>query len=113
MFSHPAASDCSPNDHKASEALVFQLCHTNDIHSWIKGAEVLDNCSQIPLYAPVATFSQDSFVPLGGQAGIFLGCLPNGFKLAAQVCFANATVLHIEKGGQFTRDPSIYHVVLF
>ncbi|KAL3853909.1 hypothetical protein ACJMK2_013205 [Sinanodonta woodiana] len=113
MFSHPAASECSPNDHRASEALVFHLCSTNDTRSWIKGAAVLENCSQIPLYAPVATFIQDSFNSNGGQAGIFLGCLPNGFKLAAQECFANVTVLHIEKGGLYTRDPSTYHVVLF
>ncbi|KAL3853908.1 hypothetical protein ACJMK2_013204, partial [Sinanodonta woodiana] len=113
ILSHPAASDCSPSDHRASEAFVFQLCHTNNTNSWIKGASVLDNCSQIPLYTPVATFIQDSFISNGGQAGIFLGCLPNGFKMAAQECFANATVLHIEKGGLYTRDPSLYHVVLF
>ncbi|KAL3853907.1 hypothetical protein ACJMK2_013203, partial [Sinanodonta woodiana] len=80
VLSHPAASDCSPNDHRSSEALVLQLCHTNNIHSWIKGPAVLENCPQIPLYSPVATFFQDSFIPLGGQAGIFLGCIPNGFK---------------------------------
>ncbi|KAK3596316.1 hypothetical protein CHS0354_031648, partial [Potamilus streckersoni] len=113
VFSHPAASDCSQGDHRSSEALVFQLCHTNQILNWTKGPSVFDNCAQIPLYTPVATFIQESFIPNGGQAGIFVGCLPNGFKMAAQQCFTNSSILHIETGGHLTLDPSLYHVVLF
>ncbi|KAK3600125.1 hypothetical protein CHS0354_011849, partial [Potamilus streckersoni] len=68
VFSHPDASDCVKGDHRASEALVVELCHTNGAHNWTKGP-----------------------------------------ALAAQECFTNSTVLHIEHGGLFARDPSIYH----
>ena len=50
--------------------------------------QVTKHCHQIPLYTPVATFSSsDVYSPYGAQSGLFVGCLPNGFKVSNTVLF--------------------------
>ncbi|KAL3854101.1 hypothetical protein ACJMK2_013380, partial [Sinanodonta woodiana] len=113
QFHHPHANSCgTTNDHRGSDALVLNLCHTNnDTSQWKEGPNVMSNCPSIPLYTPIATFSSGAYSGNGGISGIFLGCLPDGFKIAVQECGSNVTILNLGHGGMFTHDPNAYFVV--
>ncbi|KAL3854099.1 hypothetical protein ACJMK2_013378 [Sinanodonta woodiana] len=113
QFHHPLASSCgTTNDHRGSDALVLNLCHTNnDTSQWTEGPNVMSNCPSIPLYTPIATFSGGAYSGNGGISGIFLGCLPDGFKIAVQECGSNVTILNLGHGGMFAHDPHAYFVV--
>ncbi|KAL3854203.1 hypothetical protein ACJMK2_013481 [Sinanodonta woodiana] len=113
QFQHPMASSCGPtNDHRGPDALVFNLCpNTNGTSQWKVGQNVMNNCQTIPLYAPVATFINGAYSSNGGLAGIFLGCLPDGFKLAVQECGSNSNILNLGHGGILIHDPNLYYVV--
>ncbi|KAL3853902.1 hypothetical protein ACJMK2_013198, partial [Sinanodonta woodiana] len=81
-LAHDNASDCIPGDHKSSEALVFISCNTSSAETWRKGENVMALCGRIPLYTPIATFRPDGvYASNEGTAGIFLGCITNGFKV--------------------------------
>ncbi|KAK3600124.1 hypothetical protein CHS0354_011848, partial [Potamilus streckersoni] len=72
----------------------------------------MEVCYRIPLYTPIATFATNGvYQPNGGRAGIFLGCLQNGFKFAVQDCDFAIQVKHLESGGVFANDPSNYFVL--
>ncbi|KAL3853871.1 hypothetical protein ACJMK2_013196 [Sinanodonta woodiana] len=107
---HPKASDCIPGDHKSSEALVFVSCNISE--TWRKGENVMALCSRIPMFTPIATFKNDgAYTANGGRAGMFLGCLPNGFKFAFQDCQFGIQVKHLQTGGLFLNDPSNYYII--
>ncbi|KAK3589784.1 hypothetical protein CHS0354_021119, partial [Potamilus streckersoni] len=72
---------------------------------------VMEFCNLLPMFTPIATFSDKSYQPNGGKAGIFLGCLPDGFKFAVQDCYSGVQIKHLQKGGIFGNDPSNYFVV--
>ncbi|KAL3853901.1 hypothetical protein ACJMK2_013197 [Sinanodonta woodiana] len=111
-LAHTNASDCIPGDHKSSEALVFASCYTSSTETWSKGENVMSVCSRIPLFTPIATFRPDGvYTSNGGTAGIFLGCIPNGFKFAVQDCHSGVQIKHLLTGGAFTNDPSTYFVI--
>ena len=46
--------------------------------------QVMGHCNAVPNYTPVATFFNGQYVSNGGNTGVFLGCIQNGFK----VCIA-------------------------
>ncbi|KAK3595356.1 hypothetical protein CHS0354_008779 [Potamilus streckersoni] len=114
QFQHPNASNCgTTNEHRGSEALVFNLCQTtNDTSQWKEGPNVMSNCQNIPLYTPIATFINGAYSSNGGLSGIFLGCLPDGFKIAVQECGSNSTILNLGLGGILTHDPKLYFIVI-
>ncbi|KAK3595353.1 hypothetical protein CHS0354_008777 [Potamilus streckersoni] len=107
------AGDCQPGskDHVASEALVINMCNTLEPHNWKEGQHVMSVCDSVPLYTPVATFFDGKYSSQGGLAGIFVGCLENGFKMIVQECDRNITVIHITTGGHFLMDPRSYSIV--
>ncbi|KAL3859957.1 hypothetical protein ACJMK2_010135 [Sinanodonta woodiana] len=113
-INHPNASDCSTGDHASTEALVLSNCNVASATMWIKGANVMNVCDRIPLYAPIATFDDSGvYRPNGGMAGIFLGCIQDGFKIAAQDCNHGVYIQHITKGGIFLNDPSNYYIIMW
>ncbi|KAK3582127.1 hypothetical protein CHS0354_017238, partial [Potamilus streckersoni] len=59
---------------------------------------VMSVCARIPLYTPVATFVNGKYDSQGGHAGIFIGCLLDGFKIIVQECDKNITVMHLTTG---------------
>ncbi|KAK3589783.1 hypothetical protein CHS0354_021117 [Potamilus streckersoni] len=116
---HASAPDCTTGDHMSSEALVLKSCNANSTTTWIKGENVMEFCNLLPLFTPIATFIDKLYQPDGGKAGIFLGCLPDGFKVvtndtnqfAVQDCYSGVQIKHLQKGGIFLHDPSNYFVV--
>ncbi|KAK3602665.1 hypothetical protein CHS0354_024986 [Potamilus streckersoni] len=108
---HASAADCTTGDHRSSEALVLKSCNSNSTATWIKGENVMELCNRIPLLTPIATFTDNVYYQVGGKAGIFLGCLPDGFKIAVQECHAFTQIKHLQSGAFGVNDPSNYFVI--
>ncbi|KAL3853865.1 hypothetical protein ACJMK2_013164, partial [Sinanodonta woodiana] len=108
---HASASDCTTGDHTSSEALVLQNCNASSTKTWIKGENVKAICNSVPLYTPIATFNDKVFQPIGGKAGIFLGCLPDGFKIAVQDCHVGIQIRHLQAPAIGVNDPANYFIV--
>lgn len=111
IASNVNASLCPSGTHQSPEAFVLNHCTVEHPATWIQGLKVMDNCNTIPLYTPVATFFSSGYVSNGGIAGVFLGCLPNGFKIGVQPCDQTPNIAHIELGGIFTKDPNSYFTI--
>lgn len=109
--SNANASSCPSGGHRSPDAFVMNHCTVTHSSSWVQGLKVMDHCHRVPLYTPVATFYHGQYVPNGGTSGIFLGCLPHGFKLGEQPCNNDPTVIHVEEGGIFTGDPNVYYTI--
>ncbi|XP_045179940.2 uncharacterized protein LOC123539423 [Mercenaria mercenaria] len=115
ISSHPLAYLCPSGNRTSNEAFVLVNCNVGSPANWIKGLNVMENCDRIPTYTPIATFGAEY---LGihehkGLSGIFLGCIPGGFKMAYQDCDTSATIKHIENGnGSGIDDPNTYFVIV-
>ncbi|XP_052812510.1 uncharacterized protein LOC128240064 [Mya arenaria] len=79
---------------------------------WRQGKQVMSECNSIPTYTAIGTYLHGVY-PVGtGLSGVFLECLPNGFKIALQLhCDQTPEVRSIEQGGVGFLDPNVYYTI--
>ncbi|XP_052236182.1 uncharacterized protein LOC127847970 isoform X1 [Dreissena polymorpha] len=96
-----------------NEDLVLTLCNMTAVDTWSRGLHVISNCGNIPNYSPIATFSATgNYQPADAQSGVFLECIPEGFKMAIQPCDGVPQIIHVETTGVFNNNATIYYVVV-
>ncbi|XP_060083600.1 uncharacterized protein LOC132562843 [Ylistrum balloti] len=105
LITHPLAGFCADGTRSESEALVLQSCTAPAPVQWRQGDHVLGNCANIPKFSPIATFLLGNYVMDGTSlSGILLGCHPNGFKMAAQICGHTPQIFDIIGGSADPRQ---------
>ncbi|XP_052237627.1 uncharacterized protein LOC127848940 isoform X2 [Dreissena polymorpha] len=110
------SNDSTPCESKISgtnEDLVLTLCNITAVETWSRGLQVISNCANIASYSPIATFSATgSYQPADAQSGVFLECIPEGFKMAIQPCNGVPQIIHVETTGVFNNNANIYYMVV-
>ncbi|KAH3753916.1 hypothetical protein DPMN_188568, partial [Dreissena polymorpha] len=107
------STSCGSKVSGTNEDLVLALCNMTSIDTWSRGVQVISNCDSIPHYSPVSTFgAAGNYKPLDAQSGIFLECIPNGFKMAIQPCTGGPQIVHVETNGLFYNNASNYYIVV-
>ncbi|XP_052814840.1 neurogenic locus notch homolog protein 1-like [Mya arenaria] len=112
----PVANDKAPNCSSglptSNEAFVLNNCNVSVPKGWHQGTQVMSDCNSIPSYTAIGTFLH-GYYPVGhGISGVFLECLPNGFKIAFQEhCDKSPEIRHIEQGGAGLFDPNKYYTI--
>ncbi|KAH3753928.1 uncharacterized protein LOC127848933 [Dreissena polymorpha] len=113
---HVHTNNSTPCESKISgtnEDLVISLCNMTSVEKWSRGAQVMSNCGVIPHYSPVATFSlAGKYQVLDGQSGVFLECIPDGFKMVIQSCDGGPQIIHVSTTGVFNNNATIYYAVV-
>lgn len=112
---HPSSATCPDGTHSSKEAFVLNACSAPSISQWHKGPKVMDYCSQIPKYTPVATFVHFGlYNPTDDRSGIgvFISCEGNGFMMVLQLCGMSPTTVHVDRGdSDFVSNADNYHVI--
>ncbi|OWF49294.1 uncharacterized protein LOC110451990 [Mizuhopecten yessoensis] len=113
LITHPLAGFCADASRSQSEALVLQACSAPAPVQWRQGGQVLGNCANIPKFSPISTFLLGNYVMDGSSlSGILLDCLPNGFKMATQLCGHTPQIYDILGGSADSRqDAGSYYLV--
>ncbi|XP_048730876.1 uncharacterized protein LOC125648029 [Ostrea edulis] len=108
-----SAGLCSDGTHSQSEAVLLKTCKSPAPSTWTAGPKVIENCSRIPAYTPIATFEFGQYnMDSSSLSGIFVECTDDGFKMAAQLCGHGPEIYTIHKGGSTLRqDANSYFVV--
>ncbi|XP_033727544.1 uncharacterized protein LOC117316867 [Pecten maximus] len=105
VVTHPLAGFCADGTRSESEALVLQACSAKAPGQWRQGQQVLGNCESIPRFSPISTFLLGNYVMDGTSlSGVLLECLPNGFKMAAQLCGHTPQIFNILTGSTDARQ---------
>ncbi|XP_063411493.1 uncharacterized protein LOC134694414 [Mytilus trossulus] len=108
-LSHSAGGYCSDGTQTNTDSVILKLCYAKTDIMWQKGLQVVSNCKQISLYAPVSTFGYFPY-----QLGIFLGCTDTGFKIGIQKCndhFKEQTLVSGDMSSIFS-DADDYYVLI-
>jgi len=110
---NPNASSCALSDHAGSDAFVLNHCDVvKQPAAWSPGQNVMDFCHSIPIYTPVATFTNNqTFNSASDTAAIFLGCLGTDIRIGLQTCDAGTRIEHFKVGGPDYRDAKLYFVI--
>ncbi|CAC5399789.1 unnamed protein product [Mytilus coruscus] len=109
VLSHSVADYCADGTRTNADSVILQLCNARTDKMWQKGKQVVSNCKQISLYAPVSSFGSFSH-----QVGIFLGCTDTGIKIGIQKCndhFKEQTLVSGDTSTAFS-NADVYHVLI-
>ncbi|XP_052813104.1 uncharacterized protein LOC128240493 [Mya arenaria] len=107
------APNCSSGSYASTEAFVLNNCNVTTPDLWHPGMQVMSNCNAIPAYTAVGTYLEGIYAVGTGLSGVFLECIPNGFKIAFQVaCDKSPEIRHIEQGGLGFLDPNTYYIIV-
>ncbi|XP_052813081.1 neurogenic locus notch homolog protein 1-like [Mya arenaria] len=106
------APNCSSGLHTSNEALVLKNCNVSEPYMWHQGTQVMRDCNSIPSYTAIGTYLYGYYPVSKGLSGVFLECLPNGFKIIFQEhCDKSPEIRHIEEGGAGFFDPNNYYTI--
>ncbi|WAR09757.1 hypothetical protein MAR_034833, partial [Mya arenaria] len=106
------APNCSSGLHTSNEAFVLHNCNVSEPYAWHQGTQVMRDCNSIPSYTAIGTYLYGYYPVSKGLSGVFLECLPNGFKIIFQEhCDKSPEIRHIEQGGAGFFDPNKYYTI--
>ncbi|XP_052079245.1 uncharacterized protein LOC127717583 isoform X1 [Mytilus californianus] len=109
VLSHSAGDYCSDGTRTNADSVILKLCNARTDKMWRQGIQVVSNCKQISLYAPVSSFGSFSH-----QLGIFLGCTDTGIKIGIQKCndhFKEQALVSGDTSTAFS-NADVYHVLI-
>ncbi|VDI57569.1 Hypothetical predicted protein [Mytilus galloprovincialis] len=109
VLSHSKGDYCSDGTQTNADSVILKLCNARTDKMWQKGIQVVSNCKQISLYAPVSSFGSFSH-----QLGLFLGCTDTGIKIGIQECndhFKEQTLISGDTSTAFS-NADVYHVLI-
>ncbi|XP_052237622.1 uncharacterized protein LOC127848935 isoform X1 [Dreissena polymorpha] len=107
------STPCESKISGTNEDLVLTLCNITSVEMWSRGLQVNSYCNSIPSYSPISTFSvRGSYQPADAQSGVFLECIPEGFKMVIQPCNGVPQIIHVETTGVFNNNANNYYTVV-
>lgn len=110
---HSLASACPDNTFTSPDALVIEYCPMGRASTWTKSINVVEGCNNDILHSQYLPIASYHFSGLTSYSGIFLGCIPGGFKIAMQLCGQTPEIYHILNATNLANvlNPYSYYIV--
>ncbi|XP_060075825.1 uncharacterized protein LOC132555492, partial [Ylistrum balloti] len=105
---------CPDHPDKApSDDLMYTVCDVTPQSTVFKGAAMMRNCYFHKPYTAVKAFTTDTKNLSLALSGVFIECLPNGFKMVVQSCESAPYILSVtEDNHQGALAPQFYHMLM-
>ncbi|XP_033729009.1 uncharacterized protein LOC117318116 [Pecten maximus] len=102
-------------ENSPSDDLVYSVCDVTPPSDVYKGSQVITNCQYHKPYTAIKAFPADvdnSNLSLA-TSGVFIECVPNGFKMVVQSCESAPYILTIATDShQGALAPQFYHIIM-
>ncbi|OWF44252.1 uncharacterized protein LOC110458646 isoform X2 [Mizuhopecten yessoensis] len=102
-------------DNSPSDDLVYSVCDVTTQSTLYKGSKIMRNCYNHSPYTAIKAFDVGTGEVRNlslALSGVFLECVPNGFKMVVQSCESAPYILTItDDNHQGALAPEFYHIV--